>query len=153
MSSQPRLFLQLASISLVLFSAIAYGVIVYASSVLNDSDTHQQQSQVNQIEQQLSRFASETAQRVENTANAETITRMAIDLAHNNASQSLYSYDAIEAARTQNLDLLEFISWDGTVISSVQDRSRAGRKTNSKTAAGNPSASQAFLEKQQLAGS
>ncbi len=152
MSFQSRLFLQLLSIVLVLFAAIAYGVIVYVSAVLNESDTHQTESQDKQVEQQLSLFANETARRVENVANAETMTRMAIDLAHSNASQSLYSYDAIDAARNQNLDLLEITSWDGTVISSVQDRSRVGRKTNSKSAKGELAASQAFLEKQQLPG-
>ena len=145
MSFQSRLFLQLLSIVLVLFAAIAYGVIVYVSAVLNESDTHQTESQDKQVEQQLSRFANETARRVENVANAETMTRMAIDLAHSNVSQSLYSYDAIDAARNQNLDLLEITSWDGTVISSVQDRSRVGRKTNSKSAKGELAASQAAV--------
>jgi hypothetical protein len=152
MSFQARLFLQLLSIIMVVFSVAASGFIVYVRAVLNESDTHQKESQVNQIEQQLNRFANETAQRVENIADAETMTRMAIDLAHSNASQYLYSRDAIGAAQNQNLDLLEITSWDGTVISSVQDHSRVGRKANAKSAKEDLSVSHAFLEKQQLHG-
>jgi hypothetical protein len=126
MSSQSRLFLQLIAIALASISIFSYGALLYTKKAFEEFESQREQTQITQFKQQFVRFGEEVARGVENIANADATTRMAIDLARNKADRSLYVHDAIGAAQNQNLDFLEVTTWDGTVISSTPDYSRAG---------------------------
>jgi hypothetical protein len=147
MSSQNRVFLQLLGIVLVSVSTFGYSVVIYTTTAFEEIEAQREQAQIAQFKQQFVRFGVEVVRRVENIANGDATTRMALDLARDKADRSLYVHDAIGAAQSQNLDFLEVTTWDGTIISSTPDYSRAGHNdsTSVKT---EWSGSSAFLDKQ-----
>ena len=149
MSSQIRLFLQLLAIAVASVSIFGYSVIRYTRTAFDEIEARREEAQITQFKQQFVRFGDEVVRRVENIANAEATTRMAVDLARDKADRSLYVRDAFGAAQGQNLDFLEVTTWDGTIISSTPDYSRAGHNdsTSVKT---EWSGSSAFLDKQLL---
>ena len=149
MSFQSKMFLQLLTIALALITVFAYSVIRHAKTAFEEIEAQREQALISQFTQQFIRFGDEVARRVENIANSEATTRMAIDLAGTKADKSLYARDAIGAAEDQNLDFLEITTWEGTVISSTPDNSRVGRN-NSLPMKVDWSHAPAFLEKQRL---
>lgn len=149
MSFQARLFLQLFAIALALVTILAYSVVRYTKTAFEEVATQREQAQISQFKKQFVRFGDEVVRRVENIANAELTTRMAMDLARTKADKSLYAHDAIGAAQDQDLDFLEITTWDGTVISSTPDYSRVGRN-NSMSVKMEWSHAPGFFEKQRL---
>ena len=102
-------------------------------------------------------FSKEFAQRgdvviqyVENIANAEITLKMAIDLTRPNVDSSIYLKDANGAAQDHGLDFVEFISSDGTLISSAQYPARVGYKNDWVTSVKDWRGSPAFLKKEEL---
>jgi two-component system nitrogen regulation sensor histidine kinase NtrY len=75
---------------------------------------------------------------------------MALDLARPNADQSLYVRDAVGAAQEHGLDFVEFVNFDGTLISSVQYPARVGYKNDWVTQSQGWNESTAFLKKEEL---
>ena len=63
-------------------------------------------------------------------AEAEGTLRMAIDLSRAQADPSLYARDALGIANSRQLDFLEMVADDGTLISSAQWPSRIGFKND-----------------------
>ena len=95
----------------------------------------------------------EIAQQVKNIADADITLRVAIDLARPNADQSLYVHDATGAAQDHQLDFVELVNWDGTVISSAQYPSHVGYKNDWVKATKDWNSTPAFLKKEELADS
>jgi len=75
---------------------------------------------------------------------------VAIDLAGPRPDQSLYVHDAAGAAQDHGLDFVEFVNWDGTLISSAQYPARVGYKNDWVTANKNWNESAPFLRKEEL---
>lgn len=151
MSFQARMFLQLLTIALALITAFAYCVNRHTKTAFKEIEDQQEQAQISQLKQQFTRFGDEVVRRVESIANAETTTRMAMDLARPKADKSLYAHEAIGAAQDQNLDFLEITTWNGTVISSISSTAVNSRtRDNSMLASVDWSHEPGFLEKQRL---
>ena len=72
----------------------------------------------------------EAALQVKGIADAEATTRMAIELMRPNADASTYYWDARNVASAHQLDILDFVATDGTIISSAEWPARAGYKLN-----------------------
>src|SRR5258705_8075571 len=89
-------------------------------------------------------------QQVENGANGEITLKVAIDLARPNVDQSLYVHDAIGVAQDHALDFMEFVNWDGTIISSSQYPARVGYKNDWVTATKDWHGTSAFLKREDL---
>ena len=147
MSFQTRLFLQLLAITLAFVTILAYSVVRYTKAAFEEVEAQRTQAQIAQLKNQFVRFGDEVVRRVENIANAEITLRMAMDLARPRADKSLYVHDAMGVAQEQNLDFLEIITWDGTIISSMPEYSRVGCKTTLTSAKIDWSDSSAFLDK------
>jgi len=75
---------------------------------------------------------------------------MAIDFARPNSDLSLYVKDAVGSSQDNGLDYLEFVKYDGVLISSAQFPSRVGYKNEWVTSAKDWNTTPAFLKKEEL---
>ena len=150
MSLRTRFFLASFTAVLAAVSIVACGVTRYTWAALEEMDTQRTEALVAQFKKQFSQREDEVAQQVENITNAEITLRMALDLAQPSADKLLYVHDANGLMRAHGLDFVEIVSWDGTVISSAQDPSRVGHKSDWIVATKDWRDSPPFLEKEQL---
>jgi len=109
---------------------------------------------VAQFQHEFQRRAQEVTRRVEGIANADETLRMAVSL--NGAAPDFSSHvdDAAGLATAHQLDFLELIAEDGTIISSAQWPARFGYKEEwitSPTAPRDWVAQGAFLKREELA--
>jgi signal transduction histidine kinase len=139
------LFTVLASVSLV-----AYGVTHYAQRTYEQIDAQRTEALVAQFKKEFTQRGDMVAQQVENITNADVTVRMVLDLARPSADSSLYLHDANGAAQTHNLDYVEFVNSDGTLISSAQYPARVGYKNDWVTAIKNWDGVPAFLKREEL---
>jgi signal transduction histidine kinase len=107
-----------------------------------------------QFQREFARRADEVTRRVEGIANASETVRMAVGLSGPAPDISSYVNDATGLAAAHQLDFLELIADDGTIISSAQWPARFGYKeawiTETK-APKNWVAQGAFLKREDLA--
>jgi two-component system, NtrC family, nitrogen regulation sensor histidine kinase NtrY len=151
MSFRTKLFLVFMVTVLGSVSVVAYGVTRYTSASFEEMDTQRTEAIVAQFEKEYRQRSDETAQQVKNIADADITLRVAIDLARPSADQSLYVHDATGAAQDHQMDFVELVGWDGTVISSAQYLSRVGHKEDWVTATKDWNATSAFLKREDLA--
>lgn len=93
---------------------------------------HRQHSDtlLTQFRREFSQRGDEVVYAVQGIAEAEGTLRMAIDLSRPQADPSLYARDAIGIANSRQLDFLEMVGDDGTLISSAQWPARVGFKND-----------------------
>ena len=103
-----------------------------------------------QFQQQLAQRGTEVADQVAGIATPESTLRMAIDVNRPNADYSLYVNEAQTLAAAHHLDFLEFVAYDGTIISSAQWPARFGYKENWVTQTVNWEKPRAFLAAEEL---
>ncbi len=135
----------LASVSLV-----AYGVTYYTQKSFEQMDQQRTEALVAQFRKEFAQRGDVVVQQVENIANAEVTLHMAIDLTRPNADPSIYLRDANGAAQDHGLDFMEFVSTDGTLISSAQYPARVGYKNDWVSNGKDWRGSSAFLKKEEL---
>jgi two-component system nitrogen regulation sensor histidine kinase NtrY len=151
MSFRTKLFLIFMVTVLGSVSIVAYGVTRFTRTAFEDMDTQRTEAIVAQFQKEYAQRGDETAQQVKNIADADITLRVAIDLARPSADQSLYVHDATGAAQDHQMDFVELVGWDGTVISSAQNPSRVGHKEDWVTATKDWNATRWFLKKEDLA--
>jgi len=135
----------LASVSLV-----AYAVSYYTQESFEEIDQQRTEALVAQFRKEFAQRGDVVVQQVENITNEDTTVRMALDLARTNSDASLYVHDANGAAQGHGLDFVEFVNYDGTLISSAQYPARVGYKNDWVTATKDWHNSPAFLKKEEL---
>jgi two-component system, NtrC family, nitrogen regulation sensor histidine kinase NtrY len=150
MSFRTKLFLIFLVTVLASVSLVAYGVTYYARNAFEEMDNERTKALVAQFEKEYAQSGEQVAQQVENIANAEITLRVAIDLARQNPDLSVYVHDATGAAQDHSLDFLEFVNWDGTLVSSAQYPARVGYKNDWVTGSKEWQGSKAFLKKEEL---
>ncbi len=153
MSFRTKLFLIFVVTVMGSVSVVAYGVTRYTRAAFEELDTQRTEAIVLQFKQEFTQSEDAIAQQVKNIADADITLRVAIDLARPNADQSLYVHDATGAAQDHQLDFVELVGWDGTVISSAQFPARVGYKNDWVKAIKDWNSTQAFLKKEDLADS
>jgi two-component system nitrogen regulation sensor histidine kinase NtrY len=131
-------------------SVVAYGVTHYTRAAFEEMDAERTEALVAQFNKEFAQRGEEIAQRAKNIAEATFTERMAIDLSHPNADQSLWVRDAIGSAQEHGLDYVEFVNHDGVLISSAQFPARVGYKNDWVTSVKNWNESKAFLQKEEL---
>jgi two-component system, NtrC family, nitrogen regulation sensor histidine kinase NtrY len=151
MSFRTKLFLIFMVTVLGSVSIVAYGVTRFTRTAFEEMDTQRTEAIVAQFQKEYAQRGDETAQQVKNIADADITLRVAIDLARPSADQSLYVHDATGAAQDHQMDFVELVGWDGTVISSAQNPSRVGHKEDWVTATKDWNATHWFLKKEDLA--
>jgi two-component system, NtrC family, nitrogen regulation sensor histidine kinase NtrY len=85
---------------------------------------------VAQFRREFNRRGEEVVRRVETVASSESATRMALKLNHGTPDYSAYLDEAKSLAENQQLDFLEFVDNQGTIISSAQSPATFGYKDN-----------------------
>ncbi len=150
MSFRGKLFLIFLITVLASVSVVAYAVTHYTRAAFEEKDTELTEALVAQFNKEFEQRGDDVAQQVENVANGEITLRVAMDLARPNADQSLYVHDAIGVSQDHGMDFVEFVNWDGTIISSAQYPARVGYKNDWVTATKDWRGSRAFLKKEEL---
>jgi signal transduction histidine kinase len=85
---------------------------------------------VAQFRREFNRRGEEVVRRVETVAASDTATRMALKLSHGAPDYGAYLDEARSVAENQQLDFLEFVDSQGTIISSAQAPATFGYKEN-----------------------
>ncbi len=150
MSFRTKLLLIVSITILASVSVVAYGVTYYTRAAFEELDAQRTEALVAQFNKEFTQRGKEIARQVKNIAEANITERMALDLVRPNADQSLYVSDANGAAQDHELDFVEFVNYDGTLISSVQYPARVGYKNDWVTATKDWNDSAAFLRKEEL---
>src|ERR1700681_3892497 len=105
---------------------VAWGVSVYTRREFELFDRQRTDALVAQFRREYAQRGEEVAHRVQGIADAEATVRMAIDLNRPQADASQYYNDARGIAGTQQLDFLDIVADDGTLISSAELPARLG---------------------------
>ena len=131
-------------------TVVAWGVLRYTTRAFEEMDTQRTEALVAQFHKEFAQRGDEVARRVEGIANAEVTLRTAIALALPHPDLSLYVHDATGAAQEHGLDFVEFVNFDGTLISSAGYPARVGYKDDWVTAEKGWSSLGAFLKREEL---
>lgn len=91
-------------------------------------DSQRTAALVEQFQREFSRRGEQVVRQVEGIARAESILRLAIDLSRPDADLAVYVDEAANLSSVNNLDFLELIDGDGTIISSAQWPAQFGYK-------------------------
>ena len=150
MSFRSKLFVIFLLTVLGSVSIVAYGVARYTRQTFEEMDTERTVALVAQFNQEFEQGGNEVAQQVDNIANGEITLRMAMDLARKDVDQSLYVHDAIGVSQDHGMDFVEFVSWDGTTVSSAQYPGRVGYKNEWVTTVKDWHGTRAFLKREEL---
>jgi two-component system, NtrC family, nitrogen regulation sensor histidine kinase NtrY len=135
---------------------LSVGLVAWAVSFLMRDAFERLNSQrtdalVAQFQREFQRRAEEVTRRVEGIANADETLRMAASLGGGAQDLSSHFDDASGLAAAHQLDFLELIAADGTIISSAQWPARFGYKEEWVTAPTEWAAQGAFLKREDLA--
>jgi two-component system, NtrC family, nitrogen regulation sensor histidine kinase NtrY len=107
---------------------IAVGVTIVARRAFDTLNQHYSDALVGQFEREVDRHKQNIANRVQGIADAEATVRMAIDLSRPQADVSVYVNDARGVSQSHQLDFLDFVANDGSIISSNEWPARFGYK-------------------------
>lgn len=129
---------------------MGWGVERYTRNAFEEADAARTNALVAQFQKEFGQQGEEVVNRVENIAGSEVTYTMAMKLALPNADASIYVHDATGAAQDHGVDFMEFVQYDGTVISSAQYQARVGYKNDWVTATKDWRSSDAFLKKEEL---
>ena len=100
-----------------------------------------------QFQRELAQRGEEVAYAMQGLADAEATLRMVLDLGRANADSSVYANDARGLAAAHQLDFLELVAADGSLISSAQWPARSGNKSDWVTAEHDWNQRGAFLQR------
>jgi len=112
---------------------LAVGLLAFGATALTrrtfDQLNHQHtDAAVAQYSREFERRGAEVSHQVQEIADAEGTVRMAIDLRRPQSDVSIYVNDARGVAQSHQLDFLDFVSSDGSIISSAEWSARSGYK-------------------------
>jgi two-component system, NtrC family, nitrogen regulation sensor histidine kinase NtrY len=140
-----RLFWLFTFFVLLAVGMVAAGVTLVTRKAFDDLDARRTDALVAQFREEFKQRGDEAALQVKGIADAEATTRMAIELMRPNADASTYYWDARNVASAHQLDFLDFVATDGTIISSAEWPARAGYKLNWVTKSDDWAAAGGFL--------
>ena len=118
---------------------------------LEQLDRQRTDALVLQFRREFARRANDVIQRVEGIAASDDMLHMAVQLARPNPNLSLFVNTAAGLAQTHQLDFLELVADDGTIISSAQWPARFGYKENWVASPVDWVAQGPFLRREELA--
>jgi signal transduction histidine kinase len=113
---------------LLLVGLISAGVTIVSRRAFDDLNRQHSDALVAQFQREFDRRAQDVAHQVQGVADAEATVRMAIDLSRPQADVSVYVNDARGVSNSHQLDFLDFVGNDGSIISSAEWSARFGYK-------------------------
>jgi two-component system nitrogen regulation sensor histidine kinase NtrY len=129
---------------------VAWGVTLYTRRAFEEIDAQRTEALVAQFRQEFKQRGEEVVRRVEGIADTEATLRMAIELSRPQADPSLYVNDALGLANSHQLDFLELVNNDDTLISSAQWPARFGYKEDWTPGEKTGKSQGAFLRREEL---
>jgi two-component system, NtrC family, nitrogen regulation sensor histidine kinase NtrY len=142
-----RLFVSFMCALLLSVALIAAGVTLVTRRAFDELNRENSDALLAQFQKEFQRRGKDVVERVKGIADAEATVRMAIDLSRPNADVSVYVNDAHGVSRSHQLNILDFVSNDGTIISSEESPARFNYKMEWVTKAEDWAARGAFLTK------
>ena len=146
MSLRQKLLLVFSFTVVLAVAAVAGIVSLRTRQAFTKGDEQHTAALIEQFRRELRGRAEDVAIRVDELAAGDPMVRIAVDLAAN-GDPSPYLAEAATLARDHQLDYLEILLPDGTIVSSAQYPARFGYKQNLTIAGDQPS----FLKKEELA--
>jgi len=126
---------------------VAAGVTIVTRRAFREMNQRHSDALVGQFQREFERRGEEVVHRVQGVADAEGTVRMAIDLSRPKSDVSVYVNDAHGVSRSHQLDILDFVANDGSIISSAEWPARFGTKLPWLTQPDSWPAGTAFLTK------
>jgi signal transduction histidine kinase len=126
---------------------IAAGVMVVTQRAFEGLNQQHSDALVAQFQREFERRGQDIVHRVQGIADAEPTVRMAIDLSRPKSDVSIYVNDARGVSRAHQLDILDFVANDGSIISSAEWPARFGYKLSWVTQPEDWAARGSFLTK------
>ncbi len=123
-----KLLLVFALTVFVCVAAVAWITSALARRAFEKADEQRTAALVAQFRREFDRRGEDVGRRVEAVAQGEAATRMALSLSHGPPDYAAYLDAAKILAESQQLDFLEFVEGDGTILSSAQWPARFGYK-------------------------
>ncbi len=130
MSFRTKLLAFFIGTIVVAVTMVAWGVSVYTRAAFEEFDRQRTDALVAQFHREYAQSGDEIAHRVQGIADAEATLRMAMDLNRPQADASQYYNDAHGIAQSQQLDFVDIVADDGTLISSSEWPARFGYKND-----------------------
>jgi len=109
-------------------AVIAVGVSEVARRAFNQLNGQYTDAFVGQFRQEFARSGQEIVNRVKAIAEEQATVRMAVELSLPKGDASIYVNDARGVSQSHQLDFMDFVNSDGTIISSVEWPARYGYK-------------------------
>jgi two-component system, NtrC family, nitrogen regulation sensor histidine kinase NtrY len=129
---------------------VAWGVTSYTRRAFEELDRQRTDALVAQFRREFTQQGDDIARRVQGIADAEATLRMAMDLNRPQDDASQYYNDARGIAQSQQLDFLDIVAGDGTLISSSEWPARFGYKNDWVTSETDWNKKGAFLRRVDL---
>jgi two-component system nitrogen regulation sensor histidine kinase NtrY len=123
-----KLFVVFLLALLLAVGLLAFGVTALTRRTFDQSNHRYTDAAISQYSLEFQRREAEVSHQVQQIADAEGTVRMAIDLSRPQADISIYVNDARGVAQSHQLDFLDFVSSDGSIISSAEWSARSGNK-------------------------
>ncbi len=127
MTFRRRVLLALALVVLVTVGSVPTIVSLRTRSAFERADAERTAALVAQFRGEFVRRGNDIVHRIDAIDSGETVSRLAVDISRG-LDTSSYVTEAKPVADSHQLDLLEFVSSDGTIISSAQWPARFGYK-------------------------
>ena len=137
MNLRQKILLMFSLTVILAVAAVAWTVSVRVRSLFESLDRDRTAALVNQFVHEYERRGDEVAQRVDRMSKDERVARMAYDLAHG-GDASMYVTEAAALAQEYELDYLELVQPDGSIVSSAQWPAHFGYKEPAIANAGQP---------------
>ncbi len=147
MSFRAKLMTFFVATIVLAVATVAWGVSVYTRAAFEEFDRQRSDALVAQFRREYAQRGDEIAHRMQSVVDAEASLRMAMDLNRPQADASQYYNDARSIAQSQQLDFVDIVSDDGTLISSSEWPARFGYKNDWVSAEPDWNSKGAFLRR------
>ncbi|MGH9685185.1 MAG: sensor histidine kinase [Candidatus Acidiferrales bacterium] len=128
MTFRSKLFFVFTIAVLLSVGLVAAGVTVVTKQAFDNLNQQHTKALVAQFQREFQRRGQDVVQRIGGVAQEEGTTKMAVELSLPNGDASVYVNDARGVSESHQLDFLDFVNNDGTIISSAEWPARFGEK-------------------------
>jgi two-component system, NtrC family, nitrogen regulation sensor histidine kinase NtrY len=132
-------------------TAVAWLVSVITRQAFEKANEERTSALVAQLQHEFNRQGDEIVGRVEAIAKNDATTRMALAYGQGTSNHGSFSNEAGPIATSHQLNFLEFVDADGTIISSAQSPAKFGYADSSLVGLGKLATQPAFLKQEDLA--
>jgi signal transduction histidine kinase len=123
-----KLFVIFTLALLLSVGLVAFGVTAVTRRAFEQLSHQYSDAAVAQFKREFARREVDVVHQVQGIADAESTVRMAIDLSRPQPDVSIYVNDAHGVAQSHQLDFLDFVSSDSSIVSSAEWSARFGYK-------------------------